>query len=186
MSVELTVIVVAVSASASGCGHLTSKEKIGRDTYRIACALPLEDCLREAANNACAQGPYFVLRAVNDRNFRGRTDVPKADPSSEVVLRCGPAQGLGKEAKAFMADATAGSVANAGAPAAPSLAASVCAPGATQACVGPGQCAGGQACRADGGGFLPCDCGSSAITGAAPASSPAAPPSVSPAPRAPP
>ncbi len=34
-----------------------------------------------------------------------------------------------------------------------------CVPGATQACVGPAGCSGGQACRADGAGYGPCDCG---------------------------
>ncbi len=35
----------------------------------------------------------------------------------------------------------------------------VCVPGATQTCVGPGACAGGQVCLEDGSGFGPCDCG---------------------------
>jgi hypothetical protein len=47
------------------------------------------------------------------------------------------------------------------APAAPSP---FCVPGATQACLGPGACHGAQACREDGGGYLPCDCGNGAVT----------------------
>ena len=39
------------------------------------------------------------------------------------------------------------------------IAARVCIPGATQACLGPGACQGAQACRNDATGFLPCDCG---------------------------
>jgi hypothetical protein len=35
----------------------------------------------------------------------------------------------------------------------------VCTPGATQKCVGPGACDGGQVCAADGSGFGSCDCG---------------------------
>jgi len=35
----------------------------------------------------------------------------------------------------------------------------VCAPGDTRVCVGPAACRGGQACRPDGLGFGPCDCG---------------------------
>ncbi len=34
-----------------------------------------------------------------------------------------------------------------------------CTPGMSQACVGPGACKGGQACKADGSGYGPCDCG---------------------------
>jgi len=42
-----------------------------------------------------------------------------------------------------------------------------CIPGATQACVGPGGCSGGQVCRPDGTGYGGCDCGSTtkAVTG---------------------
>jgi hypothetical protein len=38
----------------------------------------------------------------------------------------------------------------------------LCIPGATQACLGAGACQGAQACREDGGGYLPCDCGTGA------------------------
>ena len=37
--------------------------------------------------------------------------------------------------------------------------AKACVPGATQACLGPGACKGAQACRDDGSGYGPCDCG---------------------------
>lgn len=70
---------------------------------------------------------------------------------------------------------TAGSAAPSSAPgaapvtgAAPATPAPHCVPGATQACLGPGACQGAQACREDGGGYLPCDCGAGAA--AAPAS----------------
>lgn len=52
--------------------------------------------------------------------------------------------------------------------AAPSAApARACIPGATQACLGPGACQGAQACREDGVGFLPCDCGTAGPSGSA-------------------
>jgi hypothetical protein len=37
-----------------------------------------------------------------------------------------------------------------------------CVPGATQTCIGPAACNGGQSCLADGSGFGPCDCGTQA------------------------
>lgn len=37
----------------------------------------------------------------------------------------------------------------------------LCVPNQSVACVGPGGCAGGQACNAEGNGYLPCDCGGS-------------------------
>jgi hypothetical protein len=41
----------------------------------------------------------------------------------------------------------------------PAATSSTCVPGATQACVGPAACSGGQSCLPDGSGFGPCDCG---------------------------
>lgn len=43
--------------------------------------------------------------------------------------------------------------------------ASVCVPGKSEACVGPGACQGGQVCKADGSGFGPCDCGAGGAGG---------------------
>nr|PZN25197.1 MAG: hypothetical protein DIU78_10725 [Pseudomonadota bacterium] len=50
----------------------------------------------------------------------------------------------------------------------PSADARVCIPGATQQCVGPGACSGGQACLPDGSGFGPCDCGTATGSAGAP------------------
>jgi hypothetical protein len=41
----------------------------------------------------------------------------------------------------------------------------VCVPGATQVCLGPGACQGAQTCRDDGSGYEPCNCGSAGIGG---------------------
>jgi len=41
----------------------------------------------------------------------------------------------------------------------PAVGSRACTPGASQACVGPGACQGGQVCTADGTGYGPCDCG---------------------------
>jgi hypothetical protein len=46
-----------------------------------------------------------------------------------------------------------------------------CVPGATQACLGPGACKGAQACREDGTGFEPCDCGTATEAAPGPAAS---------------
>jgi hypothetical protein len=47
-----------------------------------------------------------------------------------------------------------------------------CVPGATQACVGPGGCSGGQACAADGLRFDACNCGSPTTSPSAPSPTP--------------
>jgi hypothetical protein len=48
----------------------------------------------------------------------------------------------------------------------PSGSGQTCTPGSTQACVGPGACIGGQACRSDGQGYDACNCGNQADAGA--------------------
>jgi hypothetical protein len=48
-------------------------------------------------------------------------------------------------------------------PKAEANAAAVCVPGATQECLGPGACKGAQACRDNGAGYMPCDCGNAAV-----------------------
>lgn len=60
-----------------------------------------------------------------------------------------------------------GAVPLGGAPAGLGGAATICTPGETQACVGPGACSGAQVCNADGMGWGACDCGTG-TGGAAP------------------
>jgi hypothetical protein len=150
---------------SSGCAHGIAIEKLDGDSYRISCPeMPLDRCLAETANNTCDKRGYFVARGISEVNQRGRSDAPDVSLSSQVIVRCASAQGFGDQAKELMAappsapQAPPPAVAT-GAPPAP---ASVCAPGATQACIGAGACHGGQACKADGSGYEPCDCGSSA------------------------
>jgi len=70
--------------------------------------------------------------------------------------------GASSPAAAIVAPSVAGSAAPSAAPSvAPSAAPSAraCIPGATQVCVGPAACRGGQVCLHDGSAFGPCDCG---------------------------
>lgn len=171
----LRLIVPALLAlCALGCAHGATVQKLDYDTYRISCAeASLDQCLAEAANNACDRRAYFVARGISDVNPRGRTEAPDFALSSEAVIRCAPGTGWGAQAKELMNGAplpvAAPSVSTAPSSAPPTAKApvAVCAPGSTQACVGSGACAGGQACKADGSGYERCDCG--------PAAPPAAP-----------
>ncbi len=79
--------------------------------------------------------------------------------SAMLLLRCGGDSSDGNGGGNDQVG-TGGSVGTAGAPAD-----DVCEPGATQACVGPAQCEGGQACRADGSGWDTCDCGAASTGG---------------------
>jgi hypothetical protein len=146
---------------ASGCAHGIAVQKIDGDTYRITCPeLPLDRCLAETANNTCDKRAYFVARGISEVNRRGRSDAPDVSLSSEAIVRCAPGQGFGDQAKELMAAAPDDGAKPAAAASPPQPPASVCAPGSTQSCVGAGACRGGQACKADGSGYEPCDCGS--------------------------
>jgi len=151
-----------------GCAHGTTIQKLDGDSYRVTCpALPLDQCLGEAASNACDKRAYFVARGISEVNLRGRTEAPDVATSSEAIIRCSPAQGWGDQAKELMAAAPAGSTLSSAA-SNPDKPRSVCAPGSTQTCVGAGACQGGQACKPDGSGYEPCDCGSPAPAPPAP------------------
>jgi hypothetical protein len=76
------------------------------------------------------------------------------------VLACG-----GTKADDF-ADDPGGSGGTGGSVSAGTGGGSVCAPGTTQACLGPGQCAGAQRCAATGDSWETCDCGAPSSGGA--------------------
>jgi hypothetical protein len=146
-------------AFGTACAHGTSIQKLDRDTYRVTCPeLPLDRCLGEAASNTCDKRAYFVERGISDVNLRGRSDAPDVAASSEAIIRCSATPGWGDKAKALMAAPAASVVPSAAA--SPDKPRPICAPGSTQSCVGAGACSGGQACKPDGSGYEPCDCGS--------------------------
>jgi len=168
------VAVVGLLLCSQGCAHGSAIQKLDAETYRVTCPeLPLAECLSQAANNACDRRAYFVARGISDVNLRGRSDAPDVATSSEAIIRCAPAQGWGDQGKQLMAAAPASS-AGAAAASKPDKPRPICAPGSTQTCVGAGACSGGQACKPDGSGYTPCDCGSPAA--------PAAPATPAPAP----
>ena len=104
----------------------------------------------------CQGNHYLVERAVNEVNERGDTVYPTVEHTSEALVRCGPPHVWhGIDTKIDIG------VDRAPAPAAsvPAASTRACTPGASQACIGPGACQGGQACLADGSAFGPCDCG---------------------------
>jgi hypothetical protein len=142
---------------ATGCASQRNVvEKVRVDVYRLKCRKALPVCLAEEGEASCQGNHYVVLRAVNELNMRGAAPNLTEDRSSEAIIQCGPAHGWGALGKPMEG---ADKLPAAGAAVAPAPAPTSCVPGATQACVGPAGCRGGQACRADGGGFLPCDCG---------------------------
>jgi hypothetical protein len=129
----------------------STPQKQADGSYRLDCKEPLAKCLA-VIEQVCADG-YELLRAHENRRFYGPNEYNQPVVTSEVVARCGkPGQ------------TTAEPAARGDGGAAPKPGAQACVPGATQACVGPAACRGGQQCLADGTAFGPCDCGATTPT----------------------
>lgn len=128
----------------------------------------------------CGDAGYEVAGGgTRGKVLGGPTGYRTRVQASELIVRCGANDASSEED----APSSLPTLPKAPAP-------TQCVPGATQACVGPGGCSGGQACREDGAGFEPCDCGEQLPRTTAPAPAPApseppAPPSAPPASEAP-
>jgi hypothetical protein len=134
--------------------------------YELACRGALRDCLAKA-EHLCKEQGYIVTEArdIYERlgNMSGQSTIVLQ--KSDATIFCGnsarptglPAIRLQREPTPESGAAVPTSSATA-APG-PTPPARACVPGATQSCIGPGGCSGGQACTADGSRFDTCDCG---------------------------
>jgi len=120
----------------------------GPGAYDITCRN--QNACIEKANQLCGARGFRVEGAR-------RQDKVAGSPGNEIQLtentlsvRC---------VDAALPQPTSVSSAPTRGPSVPAAPAQICRPGETQRCVGPGACAGGQACLADGSGFGACDCG---------------------------
>jgi len=133
--------------------------------YQISCKAPLSDCLKQA-ERACRDEGYTVTAARDVRELlgaeTGQSQVPVQ--KSDATFYCGrlptsserPMIELKRERPLEEPKAKPEPSVAAAPPPPPRPA---CVPGATQSCIGPGGCSGGQACAEDGSHFQPCDCG---------------------------
>lgn len=169
-------VVVLLSLSAlAGCSRpAVNAQRLPDGTRELKCELPLWQCVR-AVDDYCKGNSYELLYAIDKQQLLGSQASMVESHTSELVVRCqtqhvrlkGP---LVETPPAVVQTASAPSPAPVSAPA--PKAALACVPGSTQTCVGPGACAGGQACLADGSGFGACDCGGSTPPSAPPAAKP--------------
>jgi hypothetical protein len=159
-------VLLALSMTVA-CSHGSGRPaRLADGGYSLSCKGPLTECLHHAEHLCHDQG-YTVSEARDVNQVLGaetgqsRIVIQKSD----ATIYCGdaprPAIHLVRQPETEVggAPAPAAKVAPPASPApakAPTLA---CVPGATQACVGPGGCNGGQACAADGTRFEACDCG---------------------------
>jgi hypothetical protein len=136
---------------ALACSHMSRIEPRKQEdgSYRVDCKESLARCLT-AFERACPDG-YEILRAHENKQFYGPDAYNQPVVTSEAVARC-------RKPGTSTAEVTSSGSAGA----APKLSSSTCVPGATQTCVGPGACRGGQQCLADGAAYGPCDCGAAA------------------------
>ena len=149
---------------ASACGHSSGVERHAEadGTYRIDCRQPLERCLG-SLEEVCSQG-YEILRAREEKRFYGPNEINEPLLTSYAVARCtSPTSLFGKSDKDRGNQQSPTATSTAGAPAGSGLMKS-CIPGATQSCIGPGACRGGQQCLRDGTAFGDCDCGAGAAS----------------------
>jgi hypothetical protein len=158
LGIRARVAFASVLSLVAGCATArVVTEPRGPARYFLRCQTPLPVCLTEGAAPACQGNHYVVERAVDEVNERGDTVTPTIYRTSEALIHCGPSHvwsGIDTKVDQPMAGAAVA------APLAPTAApAHACTPGATQTCVGPGACQGGQACLGDGSAFGPCDCG---------------------------
>lgn len=127
-------------------------------SYELSCKGPLSNCLKRA-EQVCGDKGYTVLDGHHVREIlggeTGQSQVRLDHSDANVVCGTAPARApvrLQREPEPLPStEATTPS-------AAPPPRA--CVPGATQACVGPAGCSGGQVCAVDGSRFEACDCGS--------------------------
>jgi hypothetical protein len=145
---------------------------------RLRCQSSLPECLAHA-DALCKGASYEVLYAKHERSVFGTGQSQVEGHASVAEIHClGPhekplptgtapssdaasnAAGSGKPPAASSA-APVSSTPPSAAPPPQAPAPAMCVPGATQTCVGPGACAGGQSCLPDGSGFGACDCGKS-------------------------
>jgi hypothetical protein len=132
-------------------------QSLADGTRELECQVPLWKCLQHV-DDYCKGASYEVLYALDKQQVFGSQQSTIEARTSEAVIRC---QGQHVKLTGPVDPPPAAAAPTSTPPVAttskaPALA---CVPGATQACVGPGACSGGQACLADGSGFAACDCG---------------------------
>jgi len=124
--------------------------------YALACKSPLSDCLRHA-EQLCKDQGYTVTDARDVRELLGHESGQSQVllEKSEATVYCGTSARPPRLTRHVDPNASIASAAPAHAP----KPAPACVPGASQACVGPAGCSGGQTCAPDGARFEACDCG---------------------------
>jgi hypothetical protein len=116
--------------------------------YQLECKTSLRECLAQAETRCDISG-YQVVRATEAKRRVGVPPVQSEYTESRAIFVCG-----GTDVKLDQTPAPAVPTTPP-----PTSADTRCFPGASQACVGPAGCSGGQTCLPGGHALSPCDCG---------------------------
>jgi len=184
MTARSAVPFVALALSLVACAKPSNhaEQRLPDGTTVLECELSLRTCLAEA-ERVCRGESYTVLAANHVvRHYGADTGDSKVVlQSSSARVRClsrgAEPPSVTEDRRAKLGQGAKASALPAPRPkTAPALQAQpkpvprtaessapaksvLCVPGASQACVGPGGCQGGQVCLADGSGLGACDCG---------------------------
>jgi len=145
-------------------------------SHRIVCERGMKVCISRA-DKVCGDDGYTIVSGTTKKHLLGGdgSSYREMAENAELIISCGdtPPPPAAEETKYVALPPRTDQ---------PVPGTAACVPGASQLCVGPAACQGGQVCLADGSGFGACDCGPSATPapGTAPAPAPA-PGSVTPA-----
>lgn len=152
----------------TSCGASQYRAKpMGEGTWRVECLDNVDRCLREAERVCKGKGYYVISGKQETKMFGAEEGYQTGADLHSVEFACGrpepPPIRLVRDDEPVDPDLAP--------PPKPKSAPKGhhCTPGATQRCVGPGACDGGQSCNAEGTAFLPCDCGKATENASAPA-----------------
>jgi hypothetical protein len=141
--------------------------------YQLSCKGALRDCLAKA-ERICRDSGYTVSEARDLHELLGNESGQSTVmiQKSDATIYCGSSARASKPPislkRAEPLEGPEAAPAPAATPPATAVAVRACVPGATQTCIGPAGCSGGQACAADGSRFEACDCGATSAPAASP------------------
>jgi hypothetical protein len=159
-----------LSVSLVACSNVVVPSSRRPDgSWQLKCGAAMDACVRRASE-LCKERGYVVLGGMSKRQLYGaELGVSQVEErESELEIACADRRGelpkvlhplASSEAASASPVSSAIALPPSQSPAPSNAQGASCTPGSTQRCVGPGACAGGQACLADGSGYAACDCG---------------------------